>query len=324
MKIRSLLAGAALLILAACQNADKVTDTADNSVKIKNAETAQNKVKDKTPVKAQDDEAKRKAANAAARKALNEILAAQPKEVKARFKYRHPAQTLNFFRIKPGMTVVEVLPGGGWYSKILMPYLGPEGELVAVDYNKDLWPNFGFVDADFLEKRKTWAETWIAGAQAWEIENGSNLNAFKFGEMPADLTGTADAVLFIRALHNLNRFDPAFLEQAINDAKTALKPNGLVGIVQHRAPEGNTDEWASGAAGYLKQSYVIAKMEEAGFKLLKASEINANPNDKLGADDVVWRLPPSLATSREDAELKAQMEAIGESDRMTLLFRKTK
>jgi predicted methyltransferase len=101
-----------------------------------------------------------------------------------------------------------------------------------------------------------------------------------------------------------------------------LKADGLVGVVQHRAPESATDEWADGNNGYLKQSAVIDLFEKAGFELVASSEINANPRDKPGPEDDVWRLPPSLRTSKDNPELRDAMLAIGESDRMTLLFRK--
>ena len=101
-----------------------------------------------------------------------------------------------------------------------------------------------------------------------------------------------------------------------------LKDGGLVGVVQHRAPESASDEWANGSRGYLKQSAVIAMFEDAGFQLVARSEINANPKDQPGEEDIVWRLPPSLRTSQENPELREAMLAIGESDRMTLLFRK--
>ncbi len=105
-------------------------------------------------------------------------------------------------------------------------------------------------------------------------------------------------------------------------AREMLAEDGLVGVVQHRAPESASDEWADGSKGYLKQSAVIAMFEQAGFELVAQSEINANPKDQPGADDFVWRLPPSLRTSRDDPALREAMLAIGESDRMTLTFRK--
>ncbi|MDH3589632.1 MAG: methyltransferase, partial [Gammaproteobacteria bacterium] len=136
--------------------------------------------------------------------------------------------------------------------------------------------------------------------------------------------GRADAVLFIRALHNLSRFEDqdGFLTSALADTHRVLKPGGILGVVQHQAPDGLPDDWADGSHGYLKKDALIARIETVGFKLLAASDINANPLDQPTEEDVVWRLPPTLITSRENEELKAQMEAIGESNRMTLRFRK--
>ena len=130
----------------------------------------------------------------------------------------------------------------------------------------------------------------------------------------------------MRAMHNVSRFEDAggYMTQAVSDAYRMLKPGGVVGVVQHRAPEGEPDEWAMGSNGYVKESRVIDAFEAGGFELLKTSEINANPKDVPRAenDDAVWRLPPTLGTSRDNPDLKAEMEAIGESDRMTLVFRK--
>ena len=103
-----------------------------------------------------------------------------------------------------------------------------------------------------------------------------------------------------------------------------LKDDGLVGVVQHRAPANSDDATADGSRGYLKQAAVVALFEEAGFKLLSSSEINANSRDQPGPKDIVWRLPPSLTDSKDDPSRKAAMLAIGESDRMTLLFGKAK
>lgn len=262
-----------------------------------------------------------------AQQRLETALAAQPDETKARYAWRHPKETLQFFGVEPGMTVVEALPGGGWYSKILLSYLGEKGALIGADYAVDMWPLFGSIfSPEFLEARKSWVADWTAEAGGWCETDCASVSAFQFGSMPDNMAGGADAVLFIRALHNLSRFEDqgGYLTQAIDDAKTVLKPGGVVGVVQHRGPEENPDEWARGGAGYLKQSAVIAMFEAAGFDYLGASEVNANPNDRPTADDIVWRLPPSLATSRDNPELRAQMEAIGESDRMTLKFRKPK
>ena len=256
---------------------------------------------------------------------LATILAAQPDKAKARFDARNPQATLEFFGITPGMTVVEALPGGGWYSKILLPYLGDEGHLVGVDYSIKMWPEFGgFANEEFIEKKKTWAAEWVEGAQAWRAGSNGNISAFTFGGRDASMDGQADAVLFIRALHNVSRFEDegGYMTEALADTRALLKTGGIVGVVQHQGPETNDDKWAEGDNGYLKKSDVIAKFKAAGFELVKESAINENPKDVPSNKDIVWRLPQSLATSREDAELKAKMEAIGESNRMTLLFKK--
>jgi predicted methyltransferase len=101
-----------------------------------------------------------------------------------------------------------------------------------------------------------------------------------------------------------------------------LKDDGLVGVVQHRLAVPDQASGTDGSRGYLVEAEVIEAFEKAGFELVSSSEINANPADRPGPDDTVWRLPPSLATSKEDPALQAKMKAIGESDRMTLLFRK--
>ncbi len=256
---------------------------------------------------------------------LTMVLAAQGDKAKARYGARHPQQTLEFFGITPGMTVAEILPGGGWYSKILIPYLGNDGHIVGVDYSLAMWPEFGgFADAEFITKKKAWPATWTEDAQAWRAGSGGKISAFAFGGRDAAMDGKVDAVLFIRALHNLARFEDkgAYLSEALADSHAMLKPGGLVGIVQHQAPEDSDDGWADGHNGYLKKSQFIAVMTAAGFELVKDSDMNANPKDMPGSEDIVWRLPPSLGTSKDNPELKAQMEAIGESNRMTLLFKK--
>lgn len=254
---------------------------------------------------------------------LDKVLEMQADDAKARYKYRNPKQTLEFFGIEPGMKIAEALPGGGWYSKILLPYLGSEGHLVGVDYALEMWPEFGgFANAEFIEKKKTWPETWSAEAQTWAGEDGASVSAATFSAMPADLAGTLDAVLFIRAMHNLARFEEqgGFMTSAIAESYKALKPGGIVGIVQHEARADRPDDWANGSNGYLKKSAIIAAMQAAGFEFVAESSINANDKDQAGEGDIVWRLPPSLSGVGDDAELKAKMLAIGESNRMTLKF----
>ncbi|MEO0833277.1 MAG: methyltransferase domain-containing protein [Pseudomonadota bacterium] len=258
---------------------------------------------------------------------LDSVLASQPEAIKARYGARNPKATLEFLKIEPGMTVVEVLPGNnGWYTGILMPYLGSDGTLVGVDYDPEMWAAFGgFVNEEFLEARRSWAQSWTKNAGETRGEDDAAVKAFAFGNMPAEMAGTADAVLMIRALHHLNRFEEkgGFLTSALEETSRVLKPGGFVGVVQHRGPEGNEDSWATGDQGYVKQSAVITAFTAAGFELVDQSEINANPKDQPSNEDRVWRLPPTLGGSADNEELKAQMTAIGESDRMTLLFRKT-
>lgn len=256
--------------------------------------------------------------------AIQSVLNKQPLEVQARYNARHPRETLTFFGVEAGMTVVEALPGGGWYSKIILPVLGREGKLIGADYAADMYPKFGFFSEKAVEAKKTWVETWTKNAEAWRDDGSAEISAFQLGSMPESMKGTADRVLFIRALHNLARFesDGGYLSHAIKDAYDVLKPGGAVGIVQHNAPESSSDDWANGSNGYLKQSFLKAQMAAAGFEFVGASDININPKDQPTEKDIVWRLPPSFATSGDKPELKAEFEAIGESSRMTLLFRK--
>lgn len=255
---------------------------------------------------------------------LGTVLAAQPEDIKARYEYRHPQQTLEFFGIEPGMTVVELLPGDGWYSRILVPYLGADGKLVGANYAHDMWPRFGFFDQPFIDSMATWVQDWPEQAQEWQGEDGASIAAFELGSLPAGMKGTADAVLAIRALHNLARFEDEgdYLTTALRDVFDVLKPGGIVGVVQHKARDEMPDDWADGNAGYLKEQFVIDRMTEAGFEFVSSSDINENPKDQPTTEDIVWRLPPGLQTSGEDEQLRARMQAIGESNRMTLTFRK--
>lgn len=253
---------------------------------------------------------------------LRAITASLPADHQARYDARHPVETLNFFGIKPGDTVIEALPGEGWYSKILVPYLGNRGQLIGVDYSLEMFPLFGgFATPEFIEKRKSWPATWVANSAAWSDGNGAATSAYTFADLPASLTGQVDAVLFIRALHNLARFDAQgnYLQHALKETHRVLKPNGVVGIVQHAMADDKPDAWATGAGGYLKRSAIVKFMTDAGFVLVAESDINQNPNDNPQAGDTVWRLPPSLNAPDADRE---KNRAIGETNRATLLFRK--
>ncbi|MGH8222220.1 MAG: class I SAM-dependent methyltransferase [Woeseiaceae bacterium] len=255
---------------------------------------------------------------------LDAVLAARPQEFKARYQHRRPQETLQFFGIEPGMTVVEALPGYGWYSQLLVPYLGEDGRLIGANYAQEMWPKFGIFEQPFIDSMKTWTADWPKQAEAWKGEDGATVDAFVFGSMPAELEGEADAVLLIRALHNLARFEDegGFLTTALDESFRVLKPGGIAGVVQHEARPDMPDEWAGGDKGYLKKQFVIDRMKEAGFELVDESGINQNPKDQPTEDEFVWRLPPSYMTSQDNPELRAEMDAIGESNRMTLTFRK--
>ena len=301
---------AAALFLTACSNADSGTAKVDTTKAVevaKDAAAGSNKTYAKAP---KFNGAK-----------LEAILAAQPEKAQARYGARHPAQTLEFFGIKPGMAVGEALPGGGWYTKILVPYLGEEGKLVGIDYSLDMWPEFSFANEEFIAKKKNWPAEFVTKAAEWAPADGAAISATTFGDAAGDNAGTLDAVLFIRALHNLSRFETEgqYMTKALANTHSLLKPGGIVGVVQHSAPATAEDSWAVGSKGYLKQANVVAAFDAAGFELIKKSGVNANPKDKPTGDDSVWRLPPSLSGSDETKDARM---AIGESNRMTLLFKK--
>ena len=247
---------------------------------------------------------------------LDAILAAQPDNVKARFQFRHPKETLLFFGIKPGMTVIEALPGSGWYTKILLPYLGPRGWLIETDYPVDMWTKFDWASPEFIEGRRKWPGTWPVETQNWKIADAAKVSAYTFKTLPEDLSNKVDAVLFIRALHNLLRFesDGGYFTNALRETYRVLKPGGVVGVVQHSAMANDLD----GSTGYLEHDSLIKRFQALGFKFISESNINANPKDK--ADGIVWRLPPTLATSKNDEDMRKNYMAIGESNRMTLKF----
>lgn len=252
------------------------------------------------------------------------VIASRSTEDKARDSARHPQETLEFFQVKPGMTVAEALPGEGWYTRILANYLGGKGALYGVNYPDRLWPMLSFATPEWIAGRIAATNSFPAKVATF-TDNGITAWGFTFETVPPEVEGTVDRVLLIRALHNLNRFEEqaGTRTQALSAVRKMLKADGLVGVVQHRAPESVSGEWADGNAGYLNEAGVIVMFEEAGFELVATSEINANPADKPTSKDVVWRLPPSLRGSEDDPQQREAMLAIGESDRMTLLFRKS-
>ncbi|WP_439566812.1 class I SAM-dependent methyltransferase [Sphingopyxis sp.] len=219
----------------------------------------------------------------------------------ARDQYRHPAETLAFFGVKPGDTVVELWPGGGWYSEILAPLTKSGGGTlyVAAPWERGL--------NRFKEKQAADAATYGAVKLAEFPSAGAN---------PKVPDGSADVVLTFRNVHNW-RFDGADnTANAFKQIFAMLKPGGTLGVVEHRLNESD-DAAKEEKSGYMKESSIIAFAEAAGFKLAEKSEINANPKDTKDYEKGVWTLPPSLREGEVD---RAKYVAIGESDRMTLKF----
>jgi predicted methyltransferase len=259
---------------------------------------------------------------------LDAVLA-DPRREKDRLRdqFRHTRQTMAFFGLSPDMNVVEVLPGGGWYTRVLLPYVSPEGGWYGINYSvalrKKIFAQRGMtLNDEATAKYNTWPQTYLETAAINGPENGSVKGGFLFEAVPQSDYGTMDAIIFVRALHHLNRIDPVHLENAVTDSFNLLKPGGMVGIVQHRAKEdyGDQEYDTSGNKGYMKQSYIVSMFEKGGFVLEEVSEINANPKDTADYEKGVWTLPPVLGSG--DDENEARYKEIGESDRMTLRFRK--
>jgi predicted methyltransferase len=224
---------------------------------------------------------------------------------KARDQYRHPRETLEFFGLEEGMTVVELAPGGGWYTEVLAPLLKGNGQYYAAHYG----PNSGGYYRRSL------------GGYLTKLGKNDDV----YGEVivttlaPPEAVviapeGSADLVLAFRNIHSWMRADS--LAETFQAAFAALKPGGVFGIVQHRASDGRDVEAMKDTA-YISEDYVIAAARSAGFELAARSEVNANPKDPTDHKNGVWELPPSLRGAEEEREAKM---AIGESDRMTLRF----
>lgn len=236
-------------------------------------------------------------------------------ERRARDEWRHPMETLSFFGIEPSMTVMEALPGnGGWYSQILTPLLAEDGRLIGVTYPDSLWSRmFPEWSADNYERFGADISQMGRYMSVEGVEPRQATLGYALDDIPQAEDGQVDVVLFFRAMHHLFRFEEPLIDTALAEVFDAVTPGGIVGVVQHRAPESADAAFATGDNGYLKQSDVVAAFERAGFVLDASSEINANPNDP--ADSYVWRLPPTTTNNPDTM-------AIGESDRMTLRFRK--
>ncbi len=245
---------------------------------------------------------------------LEQAIAGHHREAKnvARDVYRHPKETLLFFGLKPGMTVVEIWPGGGWYTEILAPVLHDKGKLYEASFAVQLKaaPDLRReIERDFRKKL----------AQHPEIYDRIILTELQAPEHTAIAPrGSADMVLTFRNVHNWAKdgnSDATF--KAFYDA---LKPGGILGVTDHRAKPG-TPLQDMIRSGYLTEDYVIELATRAGFQLVAKSEINANPKDTKDHPKGVWTLPPTMRLGDQDRE---KYLAIGESDRMTLKFIKPK
>lgn len=239
-------------------------------------------------------------------------------QARARDSARNPVRTLEFFDIDPSGTVIEIWPGAGWYADILAPWVSANGGTYVA-----AWPPAGDAGEAAARLRERFARRFSGGPRGQ-----ARLAAFGPGAQPlADSlagTGPADAVLTFRNVHNF--MAAGFGETAFDSFFQVLRPGGLLGVVEHRLPADRVQD-PRAASGYVQQDYVIALAREAGFEFVEASEINANPADTADHPFGVWTLPPVARTSAfgepTDPEFdRSAYDAIGESDRMTLLFRK--
>jgi predicted methyltransferase len=233
----------------------------------------------------------------------------------ARDVYRHPLQTLKLFDIQPQHTVMEIWPGGGWYTEILAPYLQADGTLIAAHYDaQDTQASYR------AGSRKRFEEKMAANPSVYgKVKTGSLMFDEKAGTVvkSAAAEGTVDRIVTFRNAHG-------WVSRGISEAAFAhffavLKPGGKLGIVQHMADSGQ--DWRSKNIGYVGRDYIIDQATRAGFVLEAEGFFNRNPLDSKRHEVGVWQLPPSLRGSETDAA-KAPYLAIGESERMTLVFKK--
>ena len=233
---------------------------------------------------------------------LDNVLAGDWRSEKnrARDVYRHPKATLQFFGVRPDLKIIEITPGGGWYSEILAPLLRDNGLYVAAIKKSGNEAGDGGLRAKFAADPAHYGK-----AQIVEFDPKAPV----FGP-----PGQADMVLTFRNVHNWTEAGDA--EAMFKGFYAALRPGGVLGVVDHRAPDGSRMEDVK-ESGYLPTAYVVKLATDAGFKLDGQSEVNANPKDTKDYPKGVWTLPPTLTLGEQD---KAKYLAIGESDRMTLRF----
>lgn len=231
-------------------------------------------------------------------------------EDKLRDVHRHPAETLAFFQVAPDMKVGEYAPGGGWYSRLLGHYLGGEGQLVGLYAN----PLTASSDPERQQRVRDQAAGFPAEVAGYTGVAADRFSAMTLETITDDQRGSFDRILVIRMMHNLMRGNTA--DSEIKAMRALLKDDGMLGIVQHRAKPDAPWSYANGSKGYLREADLIDFMRINGFELVAKSEINANPQDPANHAEGVWEMPPVQATKRAD------LAGLGESDRMTLLFKK--
>jgi predicted methyltransferase len=229
-------------------------------------------------------------------------------KAQARDVYRHPKETLEFFGVAPTQSVLEIAPGGGWYTDILAPYLKGRGALYEAQYlpPQGALPE-GEAKGNAAFERKLAAKPDIYGT----IVVGT-LQAGQFSGLPAGLQ--VDRVLTFRNIHNW--IEDGQVDANLRAFYSVLKPGGVLGVEEHRAVPGTSVQQMIDT-GYLTEAYVIQHAQAAGFKLAARSEINDNPRDTKDYPHGVWSLPPTYRGGDTD---RARFAAIGESDRMTLRF----
>jgi predicted methyltransferase len=229
---------------------------------------------------------------------------------KARDQYRHPVETLAFFGVTPQSTVVEIAPGAGWYTEILAPLLAKEGKYYAAHFPANS-------SSEYAKRNLAAYKEKLAADPAY-----SQVVLTEFSPLPDQQVAPANSADLVLTFRNLHNWYMQKGEQGMIDAFTAfyaaLKPGAVLGVVEHRLPEDKlTEDWLK--SGYFPQSLAIKLAEQVGFVFEQSSEINANPKDTADHPGGVWTLPPTLSQKEQD---KDKYLAIGESDRMTLKFRK--
>jgi predicted methyltransferase len=229
-------------------------------------------------------------------------------KARARDVYRHPKETLEFFGLAPNQSVLEIAPGGGWYTDILGPYLRASGTLYEAQY----LPPQGALPAGEAKSNAVFERKLAAAPDVFGTVVVGSLHSGQFSGFPAGLQ--VDRVLTFRNIHNW--IEDGQVDANLRAFYSVLKPGGVLGVEEHRARPGTSVQQMIDT-GYMTEAYVIEHAQAAGFRLAARSEINSNPRDTKDYPNGVWSLPPSYRGGDTD---RARFAAIGESDRMTLRF----